>query len=470
MNDHYFGITDPGKVRTNNEDAFVVARQAGSARILAAVIDGVGGYEGGEVAAAIASDCITVLLDQPIQDVAASLRASLVEINSRIIAARAAQSGRANMACVLTLVLADPETNQFDYVHVGDTRLYLLRGASLVKVSKDHSFVGFLEESNRLTEEDAMRHPKRNEVNKVLGMDPDISTQPDYIDSGSSPFLPGDLLLLCSDGLTDMVDSRQITDLLTTGETLPAKAKALIDAANGAGGQDNVTVVLVQNPKVPASHVPTMPSTESRAEVRQEAPEALHDIRQGGSGKPLTWLLALLCLGLAGLSGWLYMRQPGPPVAASDSPVATAPQAPLVSVEEQSLQDSLSRAADSLVIDTTVFPRAMVVHSLAIEQDTFRLSGNGLVMRADSNTSAAALRLGPNSRYVVLENMTFENFHLAIQAQQSALRLRNVRFINCGSAVSYDVRFPDTQPVSGIFSPAAPNYIDSSADNNQAWR
>ena len=120
------------------------------------------------------------------------------------------------MACVLTLVLADVEENKFYYAHVGDTRLYLLRDNSLVKVSNDHSFVGFLEDNGRLTEEAAMRHPKRNEINKALGFDEEQLLQPDYIETAESPFLPSDILLLCSDGLSDMINQKTITSILTS--------------------------------------------------------------------------------------------------------------------------------------------------------------------------------------------------------------------------------------------------------------
>ncbi len=93
------------------------------------------------------------------------------------------------MACVLTCVVAHIKNNKFYYAHVGDTRLYLLRDHSLVKISKDHSVVGFLEESGRLSEEDAMRHPRRNEINKALGFEEDIDA--DLIETGESPFLTG---------------------------------------------------------------------------------------------------------------------------------------------------------------------------------------------------------------------------------------------------------------------------------------
>ena len=151
------------------------------------------------------------------------------------------------MACVLTCAVADVKNNKCWYAHVGDTRIYLFRDHSLVKISKDHSVVGFLEESGRLSEEEAMRHPRRNEINKALGFEEDISIVEDFIETGESPYLPGDVLLLCSDGLTDMISSGIITKVLTAKKSLAAKARALVDAANEAGGNDNITAVLIEN-------------------------------------------------------------------------------------------------------------------------------------------------------------------------------------------------------------------------------
>ncbi len=155
------------------------------------------------------------------------------------------------MACVLTCVVADIKNNKLWYSHVGDTRIYLLRDHSLVKISTDHSAIGFLEESGRLSEEEAMRHPRRNEINKALGFEEDIAVIEDFIETGESPFLPGDTILLCSDGLTDMVNSSEITTVLNSDMSLSVKTKSLIDAANNAGGNDNITVVLIENNKQP---------------------------------------------------------------------------------------------------------------------------------------------------------------------------------------------------------------------------
>jgi len=165
-----------------------------------------------------------------------------------------------DMACVLTMAIADIAGNKFYYAHIGDTRLYLFRDDTLVKVTHDHSFVGLLEDSGRITEEAAMNHPKRNEINRALGFSADLNSQ-GYIETGESPFLPGDTILLCSDGLSDMIDNSTITSLLITNESISAKAKELIAAANDAGGKDNITVVLVQNNKLPLQHTATRPAT-----------------------------------------------------------------------------------------------------------------------------------------------------------------------------------------------------------------
>ncbi|NNU34358.1 serine/threonine-protein phosphatase [Mucilaginibacter sp. S1162] len=170
-----------------------------------------------------------------------------------------------SMACVATLALIDIERNQFYYAHVGDTRLYLLRDNSLVKISHDQSFVGFLEESGRVNEAEAMAHPKRNEINKALGFEANLVKDSEYIETGQSPFLPGDLLLLCSDGLTDMVTGGDITTIITKGpSSLKDMSNQLIDAANAKGGKDNITVVLVKNTKQALKHNATMPTASEK--------------------------------------------------------------------------------------------------------------------------------------------------------------------------------------------------------------
>ncbi|WP_207425391.1 PP2C family serine/threonine-protein phosphatase [Pedobacter sp. SYSU D00535] len=251
MAENFFGITDTGKLRDNNEDTFIAEKAMGDRFIIACVIDGVGGYVGGEVAAAIAKDAIQRHLKEPVSNIINTMKEAFSSANERIQEEKQQIKQYDKMACVLTLAVVDVENNLFYYAHVGDTRLYLLRDHSLVKVTKDHSFVGFLEDSGRLSEESAMKHPKRNEINKALGFGQQIQLQKDYIETGQSPFLPGDTLLLCSDGLTDLVNKHEITSILSSASSLEQKGNQLVSAANQNGGKDNITVVLVHNSKKP---------------------------------------------------------------------------------------------------------------------------------------------------------------------------------------------------------------------------
>lgn len=255
MDNNVFGQTDIGKVRDNNEDAFLAEELLQSGFILGCVIDGVGGYEGGEIAAEITKDCIKKnLYSVSAEDIIPRMVGTLKLANDEIYNRKQQDSSLEKMACVLTLVLADVENNKFYYAHIGDTRLYLLRDHVLVKITRDHSFVGFLEDSGRLTESAAMSHPKRNEINQALGFSSTASLGEDFMETGESPFLPGDTLLLCSDGLTDRIDKDQITSILTQHPSLPIATSLLVDAANEAGGLDNITVVLVKNNTAPLMH------------------------------------------------------------------------------------------------------------------------------------------------------------------------------------------------------------------------
>ncbi|HEU4632882.1 MAG TPA: protein phosphatase 2C domain-containing protein, partial [Flavisolibacter sp.] len=273
MAENFFGITDTGRQRDNNEDAFIAQAILNRQYILACVIDGVGGYEGGEVAAAIAKESIFSSFKSPPADMITTMRQAFVAANERIYKEKLESSANNSMACVATLALVDVKNNKFWYAHVGDTRLYLFRDHSLIKITKDQSFVGFLEDSGRLTEEEAMKHPKRNEINKALGFETSSILGSDYIETGESPFLPGDSLLLCSDGLTDMVGSKEIASVLETNIPLEQKARELVAVANRAGGKDNITVVLVQNNKKPIKQEVKKPVLVKRRDTeRAEVP------------------------------------------------------------------------------------------------------------------------------------------------------------------------------------------------------
>lgn len=242
----YYGQTDMGRQRTNNEDAFIAERLDDTC-VLAVAIDGVGGYEGGEVAAAIAQTEIPRYLHEFRNGERLELlKQAVVYANNVIFERRQQDAARPNMSCVLTSALVDVNRRVIDMVHVGDTRLYQYHHGELRKLSHDHSLIGYREEMGDLTEEQAMHHPQRNVISRDVGSAKHEVADRDFLEAEEFPLLANSILLLCSDGLTDLITSKQIVAILQQEVFLQAKAQALIDAANEAGGKDNVTVVLVE--------------------------------------------------------------------------------------------------------------------------------------------------------------------------------------------------------------------------------
>ena len=453
MADNFFGVTNTGRIRDNNEDTFI-AETLPNGWIVACVIDGVGGYEGGEVAAEIARTTVQRYLQQLAPDPLQSLRDSLLQANLTIYNEKLQLQGKDQMACVVTLVVVDMENNQFYYAHVGDTRLYLLRDHSLVKVTKDHSFVGFLEDSGRLSEKEAMAHPKRNEINKALGFDPQIDLKEDYIETGSSPFLPGDMLLLCSDGLSDLVNRSEMTAILLSSRTLAQKTEALVDAANVAGGKDNITVVLVHNNKKPQKTKATKPAASKKNESFREPPVAgqipplVKRERQPVQAKTkpvLVWSLAILSLLLAVACWWLWSNN-----KETADPLVKETAAYVPNEKEKRLADSLGLAPRSFSISGTDPGWAIILgDTLFVRQDTMRITGNGVVLQSDTAYSGPAFVITANNKALVLENITFRNFATAIVLQGRGLQLKNVRFENCAQPVQQVIYLPSDSSLNG---------------------
>jgi serine/threonine protein phosphatase PrpC len=242
----FYGNTDPGKLRTNNEDAFIAQAIWDNNHVLAVAIDGVGGYDGGEVAAEIARKTIVEYLEKyPNGERLDLLKQAVVEANNEIYKERKIQMQFANMSCVLTACLVETEKQQINMVHVGDTRLYQYHRNELKKLSHDHSLVGYREEIGDLTEDEAMNHPQRNIISKDVGSEI-LQVNSDYIESKIFPLRANSSLLLCSDGLCDMLKSAEMLEVLQQNIPLNEKVQGLIDYANKKGGKDNVTVVLIE--------------------------------------------------------------------------------------------------------------------------------------------------------------------------------------------------------------------------------
>ncbi|MBC7914893.1 MAG: serine/threonine-protein phosphatase [Pyrinomonadaceae bacterium] len=478
MAENFFGLTDTGKVRDNNEDAFIAKKVLNNKFIIACAIDGVGGYSGGEIAAEIARESIFENFANPSGDLISAMKASFVLANQKIIAEKLQTKEHSKMACVLTLAVVDVANNQFHYAHVGDTRLYLLRDSSLVKVSKDHSFVGFLEDSGRIDEAAAMSHLKRNEINKALGFGTDIDTQDDYIETGTSPFLSGDMLLLCSDGLTDMVNKEQITAVLIANSSLEEKASALVAIANKNGGKDNITVVLVQNDSTSSwqatqpnganitstkpliTPAPTDISIEEKKKLTPVIePTAMSDHKpavtnasqstQKSGNKSITPILLVLCALLLASTLYFFWK------STESKQAIVEPVIPVLAdnrnPQEIKLQDAINAlAGDTLILSDSVYTQPIILtDTLSIGQDTLYIMARGkIILKSDSSFKGPAIQLLDQSKFIMLDGLTFENFDLAISSQNDALVLRNVLFLNCTRAIQNFIAFPEGKPVT----------------------
>jgi PPM family protein phosphatase len=451
MAEHFYGITDTGRIRDNNEDTFIAEKVGNGAYTAACVIDGVGGYEGGEVAARLARDTILEHLNRGGGDAFHLMKDALVTANERILTERLRDPQRESMACVLTMALVDASNNQFYYVHVGDTRLYLFRDDSLVKLTKDHSFVGFLEDSGRISEVEAMTHPKRNEINKALGFDPQMALHADYIETGSSPFLPGDLLLLCSDGLTDLVNSQDITSILSGDGSLEGKAKALVDAANRAGGKDNITVVLVENTKKRTRQRATRPMVikKNEEQERSEGPAPLPIVPVSPpppKTKSRTIIIALSLLSALLLAAllWNIWRQPSPDELVMPRQRDRHPQ-------EQRLVDAINGTPGTVfsLSTATIGSVVPISDTIVIEKDSLHINGNGVILAGDSLYRGPVFVVAPSCSYLMLENMMLQDFNTAIIASRNTLHLKNVQFRNCPVPVQYQFLLPNNRYISG---------------------
>ena len=458
MANNFFGITDIGKQRDNNEDTFIAQKALDGNFIIASVIDGVGGYAGGEVAAEIARESILQELSYIAGDILPLLVNTIAIANEKIYKKKLEDKKLESMACVLTLAVIDIQNNQFYYAHVGDTRLYLLRDNSLIKISKDHSFVGFLEDSGRLTEEAAMDHPKRNEINKALGFNPQISKDPDFVETGQSPFLPGDTLLVCSDGLTDLVDKRLITGILTGNDSIQDKGQKLIDAANSKGGKDNVTVVLVHNDKAPRQHSATKPVAvtakvvdeivDPLAQPKLPAGPSKIPVKQKSNSGSMAMLFILLILAVGGFlwQFWLNYQLKQAPPKVTIVPVKTK------NAEETKLQDTINKLkGHTLILSDADFKQPIILSdTLHIKQDSLYIKAKGsIIFKRDSTYNGPGISLAASSKYIVLDSVAFEGFRVAVATHNDALVLKHVIFNDCAVPVQTSYVFPYNKYVSG---------------------
>jgi serine/threonine protein phosphatase PrpC len=225
------GFTDPGRKRRRNEDSYVIDPP------LFAVADGMGGAQAGEVASRLAAAAFREFHGADDLDPEERLVAIIQEANRRIFERASDDAQVSGMGTTITAALVASEGLVIG--HVGDSRAYRLRDNQFEQLTDDHSLVADLVRSGRLTPEEADVHPQRSVITRALGTDPEVDVDTFAVGAES-----GDLFLLCSDGLTTMVGDEDISKLLTAARDLEQAGKGLVKAANRAGGEDNVTVVL----------------------------------------------------------------------------------------------------------------------------------------------------------------------------------------------------------------------------------
>jgi serine/threonine protein phosphatase PrpC len=229
----HIGLSHRGRRRRHNEDAYVVQPP------LFAVADGMGGAKAGEVASALAADAVQESGNDG-ESGEARVSALIEEANRRVF--RRASEDREASGMGTTMTVALVESDEVAIGHVGDSRAYLIRDGRLEQLTDDHSLVAELVRSGKLTPEEAETHPQRSVITRALGTEADVD-----VDTFSVRSAPGDLFLLCSDGLTSMVDDETILDAVERNRAdLEEAAKALINAANRGGGEDNITVVFFE--------------------------------------------------------------------------------------------------------------------------------------------------------------------------------------------------------------------------------
>ena len=247
--------TDIGLVRERNEDRYWMDAPRGAFL----VVDGVGGQAAGERAAEVAVEAIREAIVEPVSaPPEARVRGAIAAANNRIFAESQQDPRVAGMACVLTLALVEGE--QVTVGHVGDSRLYLIGPGAIRKVTNDHSPVGEMEDSGELSEAEAMAHPRRNEVFRDVGSSPRSADEEEFIEVRQCEFPGTAAMVLCSDGLSDHLTSHRIREIAERYAGDAAQmACSLVDAANQAGGRDNITVVFVAGPAFRGRSAATRP-------------------------------------------------------------------------------------------------------------------------------------------------------------------------------------------------------------------
>jgi serine/threonine protein phosphatase PrpC len=283
--------TDTGLLRESNEDRCWIDVEKG----IFLVVDGVGGQAAGAVAAETAVQAIRESIPSP-GSPEERIRQAIAHANNRIYERAQRDPSCRGMACVLTLALV--QDGELAVGHVGDSRLYLIWNGAIRKITSDHSPVGEEEDAGELTETEAMLHPRRNEVFRDVGSRLRSPDDEDFIEIRRCRFRPDSAILLCSDGLTDHLTGAQVRDIAEQYDGDAARvAASLVEAANAAGGRDNITAVFVAGPEFPGP----------RGAITREVSHGLSPITRFLGSRPAFLLYGLIL----GLVVWFVIRLRG---------------------------------------------------------------------------------------------------------------------------------------------------------------
>ena len=267
----YAVASDTGRKRLRNEDNYVVAPP------LFAVADGMGGAQAGEVASQLAASALEAGDSDGLEGTTA-LDALIQEANRRIFDRASTDPTASGMGTTMTVALVDGMSVAIG--HVGDSRAYLVRGEQMEQLTEDHSLVNELLKTGKLSEEEAQIHPQRSVITRAVGTDPDVD-----VDGFTIEAEEGDVFLICSDGLSDMVEDEEILELVHANrDDLDKAVKALVAAANRGGGEDNITAVAFEISAEAAQNLEDTVSMPALTEPEEQPDEQTREYVEASDG------------------------------------------------------------------------------------------------------------------------------------------------------------------------------------------
>jgi len=436
-----YAHSDPGRRRSRNEDRVYCDERE---RVFV-VVDGMGGQAAGEKAAEVAMAAIKRRLQEKTGEVERRIREAIWHANEEILRLAATRDEWKGMGCVVTLAVI--EDGEVFVGHVGDSRLYEIRDGSIWKITHDHSPVGIREDAGEIGEQEAMRHPRRNEVYRDVGSARHELYDDSFIEFVRRPFYPDGALVLCSDGLSDMVTADEIRACVEkAGSAGGNPASDLVKLANERGGKDNVTVIVVTGEDFSARN-----RLRPNGQDRDEATGAKTG-RRRALLSPTLFLLAGVALGIALLTLALafWPRAPWgpggvdratslPSPASADFAVMNVGKGRPFETIQQAMQQA--QAGDAIEVDPGIYEGPIELKNGV--RMVAREPGTAIIEAEDVLPNQSAAVRGQSLQSTVLEGFV-------IRAKKGRKLAMGIRLISCKAAV-YDMEVTGTYLV-GIWN------------------